>query len=461
MAGAYCTQTYVRSTYAAIVYARMHGVLQRLLFPRRVWRWRQPTRLDPPALEALLQWMYTGLSYPRLADDLSSVARVPHADMEACLSHSFDQDAERIITYAQASKPPNDVWQRIIAHRWPQMPNKLCLAPTAQHQIHWLLCAGHLNSASTGTASEWLSLVDALALHHWHEAAQLVVAFAMITLDIQACAPLVTRQYVLNDTAFLECMSQCPDAAVLLPSMPPTWQTHLLSHIMSHASGDTCLAYIDAVRQHGLDADRLSLVPLTAEPRQDVLPSARTWPQILDTCSPLLSYILHLLTSRLDIHNAPHMYEYVVGHILLSDYGPIPTKDALRVVERAQQDIVQFLHHHWMHVRAVRGFDALPRWCLKELSDELDIDAPDLALDFSPITTPVVSDAQSTIGITSAGLNTTRAPTHRGPASMYAAVLNKSAAARASTKSQATASARRVSVPAPAAQSAYTPDQIA
>ena len=459
MADAHRSQTYVRWTYAAIVYARMHGVLQRLLFPRRVWRWWQPTSLDPQALEALLQWMYTGLSHPRLAGDLSCVARVPHADMEACLSHSFDQDAERIMAHAQASKPTNDIWHHIVAHRWPQMPSKLPLAPAAQHQLQWLLCAGHLNPTSTCIASEWLTLADALASHHWPEAAQLVVAYAMIALDIQACAPFVTRQYVLTDTAFLECMSECPHAAALLPTMPPSWQTNLLSHIMSHASGDTCLAYIDAVRQHGLDADRLSLVPLTTEPRQDVLPSARAWPEILDACSPLLSYILHLLTSRLDVHNAPHMYEYVVGHILLSDCGPIPTKDALRVVERARQDILQFLHGHWMHVRAVRGFDALRRWCLKELSDELDIDAPDLALDSSLISTPMVSDAQSTVGMTSAGLNTTRAPTHRGPASMYAAVLNKSAAARASIKSQATVSAQRVSVPEPAARSAYTPDQ--
>ena len=403
--------------------------------------------------------MYTGLSHPRLADDLSRVARVPHAEMEACLARSFDQDAERIMAYVLASKPTSDVWHHIVTHRWPHMPSALRLAPAAQHQLEWLVCTGHLHLSSTCTASEWLSLADALASHHWPEAAQLIAAYAMIAWDTQACAPLVTKQYVLADTAFWECMSQCPRGAALLPTMPPTWQAHLLSCVMAHASGDTCLAYIDAVRQHGLDADRLSLVPLTTEPRQDVLPSARAWPHILDTCSPLLSYILHLLTSRLDVHNAPRMYEYVVGHILLSDYGPIPTKDAFRVVERAQQDIVQFLQAHWVHVRAARGFDTLPRWCLKELSDELGIDAPDLALDYTATSSVMVSDAQSTVGMTSAGLNTTRAPTHRGPASMYAAVLNKSAAAHASIKSQATVAARRVSVPAPAARSARTPDQ--
>ena len=403
--------------------------------------------------------MYTGLSHPRLADDLSRTARVPHADMEACLAHSFDQDVERIMAYALASKPKSDIWHHIVAHRWPHMPSTLRLAPAAQHQLAWLVCTGHLHPSSPCAASEWLSLADALAFHHWSEAAQLIAAYAMITWDTQDCAPLVTKPYVLADTAFWECMSQCPRAAALLPTVPPTWQAHLLSCVMAHASGDTCLAYIDAVRHYGLDADRLSLVPLTTEPRQDVLPSARAWPHILDTCSPLLSYILHLLTSRLDVHNAPRMYEYVVGHILLPDDGPIPTKDALRVVEQAQQDIVQFLHAHWVHVRAARGFDALPRWCLKELSDELGIDAPDLTLDYTPTSSATVSDAQSTVGMTSAGLNTTRAPTHRGPASMYAAVLNKSAAAHASIKSQATVSAQCVSAPAPAARSACTPDQ--
>ena len=345
------------------------------------------------------------------------------------------------MAYALASKPKSDIWHHIVAHRWRHMPSTLRLAPAAQHQLAWLVCTGHLHPSSPCTASEWLSLTDALASHHWPEAAQLIAAYAMITWDTQACAPLVTKPYVLADTAFWECMPQCPRAAALLPTVPPTWRAHLLSCVMAHASGDTCLAYIDAVRHYGLDADRLSLVPLTTEPRQDVLPSARAWPHILDTCSPLLSYILHLLTSRLDVHNAPRMYEYVVGHILLSDYGPIPTKDALRVVEQAQQDIVQFLHAHWVHVRAARGFDALPRWCLKELSDELGIDAPDLTLDYTPTSSATVSDAQSTVGMTSAGLNTTRAPTHRGPASMYAAVLNKSAAAHASIKSQATVSA--------------------
>ena len=363
------------------------------------------------------------------------------------------------MTYALASEPTSDIWHHIVAHRWPHMPSTLRLAPAAQHQLAWLVCTGHLHPSSPCTASEWLSLTDALASHHWPEAAQLIAAYAMITWDTQDCAPLVTKPYVLADTAFWECMPQCPRAAALLPTVPPTWRAHLLSCVMAHASGDTCLEYIDAVRHYGLDADRLSLVPLTTEPRQDVLPSARAWPHILDTCSPLLSYILHLLTSRLDVHNAPRMYEYVVGHILLPDDGPIPTKDALRVVELAQQDIVQFLHAHWVHVRAARGFDALPRWCLKELSDELGIDAPDLTLDYTPTSSATVSDAQSTVGMTSAGLNTTRAPTHRGPASMYAAVLNKSAAAHASIKSQATVSAQCVSAPAPAARSACTPDQ--
>ena len=184
----------------------MHGVLSRLLFPRRGWRWWRPRPLDPPVLHALLEWMYTGLSHPRLADDLSRTARVPHADMEACLAHSFDQDAERIMAYALASKPKSDIWHHIVAHRWPHMPSTLRLAPAAQHQLAWLVCTGHLHPSSPCTASEWLSLTDALASHHWPEAAQLIAAYAMITWDTQACAPLVTKPYVL-------CLLYTSDAA--------------------------------------------------------------------------------------------------------------------------------------------------------------------------------------------------------------------------------------------------------
>lgn len=154
------------------------------------------------------------------------------------------------------------------------------------------------------------------------------------------------------------------------------------------------------------------------------------------------------MLQQLSVHNAPHLYELIVDQIVLTESGPFPTGRASETVEQARQVILQYLRLHWMRVHAVHGFDALPRWCLKELSAELDVDVHALAhvvlpsgMSSSPSPTAAasVSDTSSMVAVTSAGLDTTRAPERRGPSSLYASVLNKSAAQAAHTPPAASA----------------------
>lgn len=174
-----------------------------------------------------------------------------------------------------------------------------------------------------------------------------------------------------------------------------------------------------------------------------------------------LQYTFALVCERLSDENAAQVYEQLVGDVLLCESGPLPTGAALRAVEDARSVVLQRLRRRWMHTRAVAGFDALQRWCLKELAQELGVDTYALRLkplgDVPAPPQPPQPSGASTLAMTSAGLQErggqsssdsgdeqkqreaergtaeTFAPAaeRRGPVSLHAAALNRHAARRA------------------------------
>ena len=170
-----------------------------------------------------------------------------------------------------------------------------------------------------------------------------------------------------------------------------------------------------------------------------------------------LQYTFALVCEHLSDANAAQVYEQLVGDVLLCESGPLPTGAALRAVEDARAVVLQWLRHRWMHTRAVAGFDTLQRWCLKELAQELGVDAYALRLeppsDVPAPPQPAQPSGASTLAMTSAGLQErgrqpggeqqqpeaergsaeTFAPAAErcGPVSLHAAALNRHAARRA------------------------------
>ncbi|KAK9898579.1 hypothetical protein P389DRAFT_35667 [Cystobasidium minutum MCA 4210] len=147
----------------------------------------------------------------------------------------------------------------------------------------------------------------------------------------------------------------------------------------------------------------------------------------------VLERLLTLLVEALSEGNAAATYEVLVGKLLLREEGI--AMDARARLEDTRQDILKYIKARWIGIKSQNGFQHLENWCLKEISDELELPVDDLLQ--SATTLP-----QQT---TRTGLKLSNTKVHRvdsdafsvvsAPASLRASVLNKSAARKPTSRS--------------------------
>lgn len=414
---------------------------------------------------------------PSFADDMHWLL-----DEDAHANEKQDRICRAIVSHrcssAAAAPTDPDTIRPLFIPKQAMLRAQPTLSKGASYQLRSLLYFGRIEASKFIAPTEQLHLAEILASEYaWIDAARLVLTHALLTHRVFACDALLKHPLVYEDKACLHAMTCCCGDDLATKQAAQAFWHEVLTTVLAdkvdstsklvtssatdasssstqrcsvETPGDAYLAYIDAVRTHSSHDERATA--LTTQAVLTKLPSlvqAKRWPHIIEQCDPLLSYILTQMLQQLSVRNAPHLYELIVDQIVLTESGPFPTGRASETVEQARQVILQYLRLHWMRVHAVHGFDALPRWCLKELSAELDVDVHALAhvvlppgmssSSPSPTAAASVSDTSSMVAVTSAGLDTTRAPERRGPSSLYASVLNKSAAQAAHTPPAASA----------------------
>lgn len=125
---------------------------------------------------------------------------------------------------------------------------------------------------------------------------------------------------------------------------------------------------------------------------------SKAWSDLLDGIGNLgdvLEKCLVLLLDGLTEANAAKLYESLVGQVLLRSEG-IEIESYRQAVENTRASILRYLKKRWVNIRALSGFNNLPKWCLKEIADELDLSTSDLLMPEEP-RTPITPKPRSTI----------------------------------------------------------------
>ncbi|PWZ00192.1 hypothetical protein BCV70DRAFT_161513 [Testicularia cyperi] len=135
------------------------------------------------------------------------------------------------------------------------------------------------------------------------------------------------------------------------------------------------------------------LMPILHDHLEQIVLS-KAWSDLLDGVGSLgdvLEKALVMLLDGLTEARAAKIYEILVGQVLLRDQG-FEVVGSRQAVENARVGILRYLKKRWINVRALGGFNRLPKWCLKEIADELDVSSADLILPDEQ-KTPVPSSA--------------------------------------------------------------------
>lgn len=81
----------------------------------------------------------------------------------------------------------------------------------------------------------------------------------------------------------------------------------------------------------------------------------------------ILTALLSLIVASLTETSAPHIYQALVGKVLLREEGL--ASHPRQLIEDARSAILAFIKIRWMNIRDLGGFDELDNWALKEISD--------------------------------------------------------------------------------------------
>ncbi|WFD35327.1 hypothetical protein MCUN1_002178 [Malassezia cuniculi] len=101
--------------------------------------------------------------------------------------------------------------------------------------------------------------------------------------------------------------------------------------------------------------------------------------------------------------NAADIYCRLLGDVMLPDDGSLPQGAAYAELETCRRGLLAYISRNWPQMRAEQGFDRLPTWCLKELSQELSVEPAALLKEPRVATAPAKGDAGSMLAVTSAG----------------------------------------------------------
>lgn len=397
-----------------------------LLGHKRLFRPRYSVAWPRHVLESVLAWAYTGAAPDVRA--LACALGCSELDARACVA-ATPADDWRTYVAAHPHGAPRDAWyEALVAVRWPAMRAAPwhALPRAAQHHVVSLLYAGCL-APTPGAVPELLACADMLHAHAWPQAAQLLGATAWAQASPSEARSVMAHAVACHDaplqSAVLAWMCTSKAGTTVLPAVPHTLHAALGAQLLD-APPSIRLAFIEAF-QAGGGVPR-AVHPMAAASFAAMLGTPHGQ-ALLARAPPIVDVLVSILLSTLQAESAPALYAMLVGDVMLADERPLAPGRAWDVLEQARRSVVQYLRHHWVAARAAHAFDALPGWCVKELAAELDVEAQ--ALRVTPALAPApASDASSVRGMTSAGLAQTRAPEQRGPASLYAAVLNKSAA---------------------------------
>lgn len=411
---------------------------------RRAWyHWR--TRATPSAarvLDAWLHWAYTDEAPTTLAADSSRWLGMHTEETDTALQRTRADD---LALYAARHGPPYArAWQQrrpesLLAALYHTRRQRGAFAsgdafggasdPVA-YQGLLLLLAGRLDPPPTFTRDDVLNLCDVLVRASWTEALQLVLAWALATLPasaLPALAPLVLRHDTSSEAAMLARISRDPHAVGAAISDLPLRILDELSNRAVDGHDDLLLALLSAEAAAALPAAARARLEAQCAERFAQIVRLDRWRKAVLHSEPLMDRILSAFRAAWRPATAPRAYEVLVGDVVLADDGPWPTGRGYVLVEETRQALLAYLRTHWTSARAVHAFDHSAPWCIKELSYELDVPADFLTTVVAPKPAPL-AEHSSMLAVTSAGLGTTRAPDKRGPASLYAAVLNRSAA---------------------------------
>lgn len=421
---------YVAASDTALVRVRTCGAVRSaLLGHKRLFRPRYSVPWPPPVLESVVAWAYTGAAPPVQA--LASALGCSEADAHACVAAEPAQDWRAYVAAHPQGAPSDDAWhEALVSVRWPGMHDApwRTLPRAAQHHVVSLLYAGGLAPTPCAVPA-LLACADMLYAHAWPQAAQLLGAAAWAQASPHQAHDVMAHAVAWSDeplqAALLAWMSTSEAGTAVLPAVPHALYAALGAQLLD-ASASTRLAFIEAMHAAGGVPPAMHAMAASAFPAMLGTPRGQT---LLARAHPLVDVLVSILLTTMHAESAPGLYAMLVGDVMLADDRPLPPGRAWDVLEQARRAIVQYLQHHWVEARAAHAFDALPGWCLKELAAELDVDAQVLRVGPAPAAAAApASDESSVRGVTSAGLAQTRAPEQRGPASLYAAVLNKSAA---------------------------------
>ncbi|WFD26681.1 hypothetical protein MNAN1_001666 [Malassezia nana] len=362
-----------------VAFRARRPIREALLGHKRLFRREYRVPWPASLLESVLAWAYTGAEpeIPALARAL----RCSEAEAQAHVAHDLAQDW-RAWAEAHPAGSGGALHQAVVSLRCPALCELpwITLPIATQHQVASLLHTGGLASTNC-TIPELLACADLLYAFGWSQAAQLV--------DTAACAQAAwpqARGYMSRAVAFddkplqaslLAWMSTSPQGTAVLPVVPRALYVPLCAQLEAHASASTLLAFVKAM--HEAQALPPAMHPLI---RSRFLAMLET-PQgqaLVVASDPLLQELVSILLTTLRAESAPGLYAMLVGNVMLADDRPLPTGPAWDVLEHARRTLVEFLQHHWMEARAAHAFDPLARWCIKELADELDVDAAALPL---------------------------------------------------------------------------------
>ncbi|KAK0548505.1 hypothetical protein OC846_004454 [Tilletia horrida] len=174
------------------------------------------------------------------------------------------------------------------------------------------------------------------------------------------------------------------------------------------------------------------------EAQFEVIVASPEWTQLLDGVTfmrDVLDKALVMLVDGLNERRAAKIYQILVGTVLLREDG-FAVDSIRQAIEDGRSGILRFLKRRWIGIRSLAGFNGLERWCLKEISHEIDVPEQELLLPEQEAATvsPAKKPPKLAVLRTASGGRpaASRQPSSEereaGPINMRAQVLNRNAA---------------------------------
>ncbi|CAD6949928.1 unnamed protein product [Tilletia controversa] len=172
------------------------------------------------------------------------------------------------------------------------------------------------------------------------------------------------------------------------------------------------------------------------EAQFEVVVASAEWIQLLDGVTfmrDVLDKALVMLIDGLNERRAAKIYQVLVGTVLLREEG-FAVDTIRQAIEDGRGGVLRFIKRRWIGIRAFAGFNGLERWCLKEISHEIDVPEDELLLSAQEVAALAPAKKAPKVAVLRAGARPGASRTastedrEAGPINMRAQVLNRNAA---------------------------------